>query len=101
MRFDKPTFYIFNCSRFCSLWGGACSLVKRVLLYVGTHSLRLYCMNFLGLIFASIIVSPMKIPVAGIDASIRLVIVLLVLFIADRIFEFMSVKNNFSLFKYI
>lgn len=82
-------------------YGGACSLVKRVLLYVGTHSLRLYCMNFLGLIVASIIVSPMKIPVAGIDASIRLVIVLMVLFIADRILEFMSVKNNFSLFKYI
>ena len=41
------------------------------------------------------------IPVAGIDASIRLVIVLMVLFIADRILEFMSVKNNFSLFKYI
>lgn len=43
----------------------------------------------------------MKIPVAGIDASIRLVIVLMVLFIADRILEFMSVKNNLSLFKYI
>lgn len=82
-------------------YGGACPFLKRILLYVGTHSLRLYCLNFFGLIVASIIVSPMKIPIAGIDASIRLVIVLMVLFIADRILDIMSVKINFSLFRYI
>lgn len=76
-------------------------LFKKILLYFGTHSLRLYCLNLFGIIVANILVPQFKIQIIDVNNILRLFVVLISIYVADRFLNSFSAKSNFVIFKYI